>query len=163
MSDLAERALRAHENAVETKRLRKEDEYNRRRAVALIAITQYAADTFGLTVPDELEPEMEGQRWSMHVTIDDDTSMRFIWEAGRAGDPDELFARVRACDQLYWNLPPGELTKGGGGGSYGCYGLDQAHNVVVTSLTELGAAIAKVRSAREQWNRKHSPETENRS
>ena len=155
MNDLAERALAAHENSVETQNLRKEEERASRRAMAHLAITQYAAETFGIVVPDELVSEREGQRWLLHVTVDEDTNLLFVWE------PDELVAKVRVCDQLYWDLPPGALQKRTSGGAYGCYSTDNVHNKVVTSLAELGGAIARVRKARELWIKKHSPDSEN--
>jgi len=147
-SSVADRALAAHTAQVEEARLRKEADEVRIKAEATDAILR-GMDKFGLCLTDE--SFVRGYHlWQVEVQVDDDARLEF-----KKQDSKDVEVRIRPADQLYWDLPPGEETKGTGGGCYGCHGLGEIRNREITTLAELGSAIARIRDARESWRVKH--------
>lgn len=150
---IADRAIQAHEAQVAADEAEKEAARLRRRAEAIEAFGRRAY-VFGATVDPELLEEKFYGGWEVTLSVDDDTSLVFAYKpAFTKHDQPTVEVTVRPCDQLYWDLPPGEETKGPGGGTYACYGLTRERKV--ETLADLGAAIQRVRNARAAWRRKH--------
>lgn len=150
---IADRALAAYESEIEEKRLADELSREQSRGRAVVAIMA-AAESLGIDV----DPDAVGlismsyvPRWQLIVQVDDDASLHFLFQDDVEGN---ISMQVKAADQLYWDLPPGQKVKPAGGGTYGCYGLN-ADQMKVSSLADLGRQIAKVRKARERWQAKH--------
>lgn len=155
--NIADRALAAHQADEEARRLQHEAAVVRRRAMAVDAIARLM-EQFGIPF-DESElvvqwPHDEGKRYSFTTQVDDDVSLTASWSMMYSHEP-EVTLSTRVCDQLYWDLPPGETVKGPGGGVYGNYGLGENVNKKIGTLVELGAIITRVRKAREDWHAKH--------
>ncbi len=152
--NIADRALAAHAAGEEATRLRREAEEVERKAMAIDAIS-LAAESLGLSVfPEDLKSEYpSGKVWTVTLPVDDDVDLRIRWEWLYGPEP-SLKMTVQAADQLYWDLPPGEEKKARGGGVYGCHNLGGIHGNEITTLSDLGAAIERVRGARESWRKK---------
>lgn len=160
-TSIAERALLAYEAQQEEGRLRKEAAIVAQRAVAVNAII-LAAESFDLEIDlDDIEPAVcsasvtspVGATWWIVVPVDDDLGLKFEWSS-RLGEP-KIAVTAEYSEQLYWDLPPGEETKGQGGGTYGCYGLSKSHGAGhIANLSELGRAIVRTRKARAAWRTK---------
>ncbi len=152
---IADRALAAHAANEEAARLRIEAEGVERKALALDTISR-AAESLGLSIrPGDLVSEFpQGKVWTVTLPVDDDVDLRFKWEWLYGPQPG-LKMTVQTSDQLYWDLPPGEEKKHPGGGVYGCHNLGGIHGKEIKTLADLGAAIERVRRARESWRKKH--------
>lgn len=145
---LAERALAAHTAQTEEARLQKEAREVRVKGVAADAIL-LAADRFGITLTaDSLERSYSS--WLATFQVEEDVSLIFT----KGDSSNQVEVRVKPAEQLYWDLPPGEEKKTPGGGAYGGYGLSSITEHL-QSLSDLGAAITKIRTARELWRAKH--------
>lgn len=160
---IADRALQAHQAKVEADQAELDAQIARRRERAVIEIGRIAEE-FGIPFdPDRLEPGYGGMRvdrgrtWNFAVPVDDDATLTFKAEFGYVSDNQfGVTLKVQACDQLYWDLPPGQEEKERGGGTYGCYSLEDVHKKEIGTLADLGAALVKIRKAREQWRKKHN-------
>jgi len=151
MSDLANRALAAHKADTEARALEDEARTIRQRQTALDAILAYAHDVFGISLNPETI-ELGGGfmgNYKTCVPVNDDVRLRIQYEARNA----QVIVSAEACDQLYWNLPPGQTEKSPGGGTYKS---DLRH--VINGLVELGAFVEKVAKARETWRKSYGVE-----
>lgn len=152
MTSLADRAIAAASADADARALEAQARYVRRRAEALDAINKALAP-FDLTVDEadlDKNPTAPGGRFvTSKIPVTDDAALVVSWD----GEKRPAEVKLYPCDQLYWDLPPGQETKPvGAGASPSCYGLGYP---VVTSLSELGAALTKVVIARASWRSKH--------
>ena len=150
---IADRALAAYEAEQEAARLEKEAKEVRGKSEAAQAISEEAS-RLGIPVDASQITGSIGLGWKIEAPIDADTSIEFSYRSSRY-DPPETELKMRVCDQLYWDLPPGEEIKTRGGGSYGCYNLSGVQGKRVGTLAEIGEAVKRVREARESWRKKH--------
>jgi hypothetical protein len=164
MTDLATRAKLAKQNAEEIATARAVEQKAARRQRATETIH---AKAVAIGVADDLDletlSEQYGTRLFAHLSVCDDATLELVYEEKynhtvKATLP-QVTAHVVPCDQLYWDLPPGQLKKEPGGGTYGCYGLGRYSRIEnIESLADLGAAIELVEQARAQWHKKHGSE-----
>jgi hypothetical protein len=154
--NIADRALAAHEAEKEAARLREEAAFVEHKARALDTLA-LAANDFGLEVePEALEQTRQGKEWSIKLPVDDDLSLLFTWALPYISVHEPVLTiKLDVAAQLYWDLPPGQKKKEVGGGTYGCFQLGSVQGQEIGTLSELGAAITRVRKAREQWRHKH--------
>lgn len=158
MSDIAARARAAHNAEEEAKRLEEEAKRIREQEAAERAIHQLARQ-LGVDDLVDGQPVVRTNRFSRDhevvVDLTDDASLRIKSRVVNNGaDIVDVTAQVLPCDQLYWNLPPGEETKGRGGGTYGCFGLSNLKETDVKTLADIGAQLERIENARESWRRK---------
>lgn len=156
MSDFAARAVAAHES--ETRRhevaQRVEAVFTSAHATQLILELALA-----LEIPEVKVDEIRRDNgvYALDLPLTDDATLRLQVRRAMSGDQWQATASVQPCDQLYWDLPPGQEKKGSGGGTYGCHGLSRMKETVVTTLAGIGAQITRVEKARAAWRRKHCP------
>ena len=150
---IADRAVAAYEAEKEAVRLEKEAAELRGREEASRIISEEASR---LGIPVDTRNLKGGTvlGWNLKAKLDDDTSITFVYRHSKY-DPAEIEMRVSVCDQLYWDLPPGQEKKERGGGTYGCYSLSNVNGKRVSTLSEIGEAVTKVREARQSWRKKH--------
>jgi len=144
--NVADRAVQAYEAKLEADAAQQEAKKARQRAEVIETMGR-KAEAFGVEFDPEGLTDSLG-RWEWSVPVDDDAELVFTFRFGI-----DLEATVKPCDQLYWDLPPGEEKKGPGGGSYGCFGLGGDKRV--GTLAQLGERIVAIRKAREDWRKKH--------
>lgn len=161
MPSIAEMALAAHAAEQQATELERAAKLTRARALAESAIVAVLRP-LGID-PDlgDIQESAPGSRatFELRVAVDDDATLRVTCEVG-PGDLERATVEMTVvpAEQLYWDLPAGQTARvPGAGGVYGCYGLS-ANSLTVASLASLGAAILRVRNAREDWTRKHAAE-----
>ena len=145
--NVADRAVQAYEARAAAEAAEKEAATARQRALAIEAIGR-KADVFGIGFDAVDLKEGYYNSWSLEVPVDDDASLVFNYRGA-----DGVWVTVKPCDQLYWNLPPGQETKGPGGGTFQCFNLSRDRRI--ETLADLGKEIQHVRKARESWCKKH--------
>lgn len=158
MSDFAARAVAAHESET-----RRHEVAQRVEAVFTAAhATQLILElALALEIPEVKVDEIRRDNgvYLLDLPLTDDATLRL--QVRRVtfdcDDPWQATAVVWPCDQLDWDLPPGQEKKGSGGGTYGCHGLSRMKETVVTTLAGIGAQITRVEKARAAWRRKHCP------
>lgn len=156
MSDIAARALEAHAAEEEARMLEKQADAVRNEARARRLIHEKASR---LEIADVDISQMQSsgssfrRAYTLDIPLTDDATLEIRAEDDRDGHP-QAYARVRPCDQLYWNLPPGQEKKRPGGGVYGSCGLSGIDRRV-ESLADIGERLLRIETARKTWRRKH--------
>lgn len=150
MSDFATRALAAHEAETKARELEAEAKSVRDLAEATEKIVAKAARLSIMDV-DTSQICAEGSKCALEIPLNDDATLRIEADNNIA----RAKARVIPCDQLYWNLPPGEETKEPGGGTFGCFNLGGIKEREVGSLIDIGGELRLIVDARTAWHRKH--------
>lgn len=157
MSDIATRALAAHEAETEARKLEGEAKAVRDLAEATEKILAKAAQ-LSIADVDPSQIRVEGslaKTYSLKIPLNADATL--LIEVNPHLTAGKTRARVMPCDQLYWGLPPGEETKGRGAGTYGQFNLSGIKEREVESLVDIGGALRLIADARTAWHRKHGP------
>lgn len=152
MSDFAARAVAAHEAEARRREVEQHVDAVYTEAHAAQLILELA---LALEIPEVKVEEirLESGDYVLDLPLTDDAALRLQVRRTMSEDPWLATASVNPCDQLYWDLPPGQEKKDPAlGGTYACYGLSRT---VVMTLAEIGAQVVRIERAREAWRRKH--------
>lgn len=153
---IADRAIQAYEASEQVKAAEKEAKRARERAEVIETIGR-RAEVFGIDFDADKLHGSDGGYWTYKIPVDDDAELVF-----NVRPMSGLHVSVSPCDQLYWDLPPGQERKEPGeGGTYACYSLSKDREIA--TLADLGRELQRVRLARDQWKSRHGVERENPS
>jgi hypothetical protein len=111
-------------------------------------------ERLGIDADDgELSEFDRGVAFTLEVT--DDATL--IIDVRKTSNEVTTNARLTACDQLYLDLPPGQLERTSPGGVYGHYNLSEhsAYTTQIETIADLGKVLELIERAREQWQTKH--------